>query len=367
MKRIFFPVLAIITLFAACDKHHDDNTSADFETTKSAVINDFVNKVALPGYAELKTKAVTLNTAIIALNTTTTDDNLTAARNAWKDIRVTWERCEGFLFGPIEDDNYDPQTDTWPVNFNDMDALLANNSQGLTVADVATFPDALKGYHPIEYILWGEGGTRTAASLTTREKEYMVSLSTLLNNSAQDLNNSWDASGGNYSTKFLTAGQSGNTTFSTKKAALLALVQGMVDICGEVGDGKMKEPYELYPSDPITAVNSVESPFSGNSLIDFRNNITGAFNVYLGKFNADGSGLNDLVNIRNSSLDVDIQAKFNAAIASFDALTVTYEQAIATGTGSQRIQCANTMNAINALSAKLDTDLRDFIITNITD
>ncbi|MEO8772117.1 MAG: imelysin family protein [Ferruginibacter sp.] len=363
MKKIFLPALLVAALFTACNKNDGNDTTTDFNTTKDAAISDFVNKVALPGYAELKTRATTLNTAITVLNTTTTDENLTTAKTAWKELRVTWERCEGFLFGPIEDDNYDPQTDTWPVNFNDMDALLANNSQGLTITDVSTFPDALKGYHPIEYILWGEGGTRTAVSLTAREKEYMVSLSALLNTAAQDLNTSWDAAGGNYANKFLTAGQSGNTTFTTKQAALLALVQGMVDICGEVGDGKMKDPYDLYQTNQVLAAQSVESPFSGNSVIDFRNNITGAFNVYLGKFNADGTGLNDLVKIKNSSLDADIQAKFNAAIGSFDAITLPYEQAI----GSQRTQCANAMTAINALSAKLDSDLRAFIVTNITD
>ncbi|MEO6667960.1 MAG: imelysin family protein [Ferruginibacter sp.] len=364
MKKLFLPALLAATLFTACKKDdNNNNVTPDFNATKDAAISDFVNKVALPGYAELKAKANYLNTAITTLNTATNENNLGAAKNAWKDLRVTWERCEGFLFGPIEDDNYDPQTDTWPVNFNDMDALLANASQGLSVADVATFTDALKGYHPIEYILWGEGGTRTAASLTAREKEYMVSLSALLNTAAENLYSSWDLAGGNYATKFLTAGQSGNTTFTTKQAALLALVQGMVDICGEVGDGKMKEPYDAYPLDPVYAAQIVESPFSGNSVTDFRNNITGAFNVYLGKFNADGTGLEDLVKARNTALDIDLQQKFNSAIESFNVITVKYEEAI----GSQRTQCANAMAAINALAVKLDTELRAFVIANITD
>lgn len=362
MKRILLPALLAASLFTACKKNHDDSNT-DFNTTKDAAISDFVNKVALPAYAELKVRANTLNTSITTLNTSPIDANLIAAKAAWKDLRVTWERSEGFLFGPIEDDNYDPQTDTWPVDFNGMDNILANAAQGLTVADVETFTDALKGYHPIEYILWGEGGTKTAASLTAREKEYLVSLSSLLNTAAQNLYSSWDAAGGNYANKFLTAGQTGNTTFATKKAALLALVQGMVDICGEVGDGKMKEPYDIYPNNATLAAHSVESPFSGNSVIDFRNNITGAFYVYLGKFNEDGTGLENLVKARNSSLDADLQAKFNAAIQSFDAITVPYGQAI----GSQRTQCSNTMDAINALAATLDTDLRDFIRDNITD
>lgn len=363
MKKILFPATACLFLFTACKKDNDTNTSADFNTTKEAAISDFVHKVALPGYAELQSKASVLNTAIATLNTNATETNLDAAKAAWKDLRVTWEKCEGFLFGPIEDDNYDPETDTWPVNFNDMNALLANNSQGLTVTDVSSFADALKGYHPIEFILWGEGGTRTAASLSAREKEYMVSLSVLLNNAAQNLYTSWNPSAGNYAGKFLTAGQQANTTFTTKQAALLALVQGMVDICGEVGDGKMKEPYDLFLTDPALAAQNVESPFSGNSVTDFRNNIIGAYNVYQGKFNDDGTGIENLVKLRNSSLDATLQQQFNSAITSFNNITVPYEQAIS----NQRTQCSNTMTAINALAATLDTQLRNFIVTNITD
>jgi len=356
MKKIFFSALAALTMLIGCSKSSDETATADFNTTKDAAITDFVNKIALPGYLELKTKAAVLNTAIINLNTTTTDDNLAAAKNAWRDIRSTWERCEGYLFGPVEDGEYDPETDTWPVNFNDMDALLAS-AQPLGVSDIEALTSrALKGYHPIEYILWGQGGTRTAASLTARQKEYVVSLSAHLKLQADNLYNSWVASGGNYSTKFLTAG-TGSTVFVKKQDAFIALTEGMLAICGEVGEGKMKEPYDAM--DP----QIVESPFSGNSTTDFKNNIIGAFNVYQGKFNEDGVGLQDLVKLRNSALNVQIEQKFNAAINSFSAITVPYEQAIIT----QRTQCLAAMTAITALATVIDTDLRSFVITNITD
>ena len=190
----------------------------------------------------------------------------------------------------------------------------------------------------------------------------MVSLSALINTDAQLLYNSWDPANGNYADKFLTAGK-GSSTFVKKQDAFIALVQGMTDICGEVGDSKMKEPYDLYLTNPSLAAQHVESPFSGNSLIDFKNNITGAFNVYLGKFNDDGTGLNDLVKAKNSALDNELQQKFNAAIESFNAITLPYEQAI----GSQRTQCAATMTAINDLSSVMESKLKPFIIQYITD
>jgi len=356
MKKILFASLATFALITGCSKSDDDSTVADFNTTKNTAITDFVNKIALPAYLELKTKAAVLNTAIINLNITTTEDNLTVAKNSWRDMRSTWERCEGFLFGPVDADEYDPETDTWPVNFTDMDALLAS-AQPLTPAAIEALTSrSLKGYHPIEYILWGQGGTRTAASLTARQKEYVVSLSIHLKSQADQLYNSWIASGGNYANKFLTAG-TGSADFVKKQDAFLAITDGLVGICGEVGDGKMKDPFDNM--DP----QIVESPFSGNSITDFKNNIIGAFNVYKGNFNEDGAGLQDLVKLRNSALNVQIEQKFNTAINSFSAITSSFEQAII----SQRTQCQATMTALNDLSALLDTDLRAFVITNITD
>jgi putative iron-regulated protein len=184
MKKILLSATILAVIIVGCKKDETITPTEDFATLKSQGITDFVNIVAVPGYAELKTKATTLNNAVIALNTTTTDANLTAAKDAWKDLRSTWEKCEGFLFGPVDADEHDPETDTWPVNFVDLDALLADNTHPLTVADIESLTNrALKGYHPIEYVLWGKKtAPQTAATLATnsRQKLYIVSLSAAL-------------------------------------------------------------------------------------------------------------------------------------------------------------------------------------------
>jgi putative iron-regulated protein len=366
MKKIFIATVALASVIAACKK---DNTTPtdDFTTLKSQGITDFVNVVAVPGYAELKTKAAALNTAVVALDANTNDANLTAAKDAWKDLRSTWEKCEGFLFGPVDSDEHDPETDTWPVNFIDLDALLADNTHPLTVADIESLTNrALKGYHPIEYVLWGKKTSpQTAATLAanSRQKLYIVSLTAALKKQADELYNSWIAAGGNYADVVLTAGSASNTTYPKKQDAYITLLEGFLGICGEVADGKMKDPFDAEAAAPGTGGMLVESPFSGNSTTDFKNNITGAYNVYLGKFNAQGKGLTDLVKAKNTSLDNNIKAKFEAAIGSFNSITVPFEDAIVT----QRVQCQNTMTAIGSLAELLDTELRTFIITNITD
>jgi putative iron-regulated protein len=368
MKKIVSSIGLITVLIAGCKK--DDNPAPandDFNTLKTTVINDFVNVVALPGYSELKSKAAALNDAVVALNTSTADANLTVAKDAWKDLRSTWEKCEGYLFGPVDADEHDPETDTWPVNFVDLDALLADNGHPLTVADIESLTNrALKGYHPIEYVLWGKkSAPQTAATLSanSRQKLYIVSLTAALKKQADELYDSWIASDGNYANVVLTAGTSGNTVFPKKQDAFITLLEGFLGICGEVADGKMKEPFDAEAIQAGSGAQLVESPFSGNSVTDFKNNLTGAYNVYLGKFNAQGKGMTDLVKSKNISLDNSIRAKFEAAIGTFNSISLPYEDAIV----SQRIQCQQTMTAISELAALLDSDLRSFIITNITD
>jgi uncharacterized iron-regulated protein len=130
-------------------------------------------------------------------------------------------------------------------------------------------------------------------------------------------------------------------------------VDAMAAICSEVADGKMKEPFEAQNP------QLVESPYSGNSVTDFKNNIIGARNVYMGL--NGGKGIKDLVVLKNKSLDLTIQNQLAAAINSFDAITLSYEDAIF----SQRIQIQQTMQAVGALSATLEQQLLPFIQQNI--
>jgi putative iron-regulated protein len=104
-----------------------------------------------------------------------------------------------------------------------------------------------------------------------------------------------------------------------------------------------------------------ESPYSDNSLIDFKNNIIGAQNVYLGL--NGGLGMKDLVAAKNKNLDNQIQAQFTAAINSFNNITERYEQAIL----DQRVQVQQTMTQIQALQSLLDNDLVNFLKTNVQD
>jgi putative iron-regulated protein len=363
MKYIKLALLGMaVTTVVSCSKSDKPETTptTDFNTLKATFITDFVSKTAIPGYKDLSDKANTFNDKVTILKATPTEANLAAAKQSWRDMRSTWEQCEGFLFGPVEDDFLDPGMDTWPVDKSEMDALLADNSNKLELTDIEKLTDALKGYHPIEYVLWGGDGQRKAADITAREMQYITSLTLDLKNICNKLSNSWAPAGGNYGNKLLTIGATGNI-YAKKQDVYIAIVDGMKGICDEVGSGKMKEPFDLKDG------TKVESPFSGNSVTDFKNNLQGAYNVYTSTFLGNkGVGFDQVVSAKNAALNKKIVESFQAAIGSFDAITLPYEKAILDA-GGQRTQCDNAMKAINALAVVLDTELRDFVVKNITD
>jgi uncharacterized iron-regulated protein len=349
-------VVIISFCFFSCRKAPKGTNNEDFSSLKQTVLNDFVDNVAIPQYQNLAVTADALNTSITNLDANSTEENLAKAKQSWRNLRTVWEQCEGFLFGPVEDDNYDPEMDTWPVDYVQLDSLLASSNL-LQISDIQNRSTlSLCGFHPIEYILWGIDGNRTAVSITAREKTYLVSLTKDLQNNANALNSSWISAPLNFGQQIKTAG-AGSTAYSKKQEVFLAITQAMTDICDEVGGSKMAEPFDALDS------NIVESPFSDNSVVDFKNNIIGLGNVYNGSYSASGTGITTLVAAKNISLDNKIKHQITAAINSFDAVTLPYEQAIFI----QRTQITNTMIALETLKNTLDNELKPFIIHYIKD
>jgi putative iron-regulated protein len=353
-KKILFAILLSISV-SACKKNSDKADTENVPVTEQQVLDDFVNVVANPDYADLQTKASVLNQAITLLHSSMTNTNLHTAQDAWRAVRVPWEQSEGFLFGPVEDFLYDPSTDTWPVNTVELDSLLASTNP-LAASDIELLQDALKGYHPIEYLLFGVGGTRDISQLGAREMQYLVSLSFNLDSVVNNLKNDWLNPPVNYGAELTTAGN-GSTRFATRKDAFLTIVEAMRHICSEVANSKMENPLAEMDS------SKAESQYAHNATSDFTNNIVGLQNVYMGRYGSDsGHSLHELVAGKNASLDNIIRSQITAALATMDPIDDNYGLAIFT----QQSQILTAQQAIRDLSDKLDL-LKQFIDTNIFD
>lgn len=362
MKKAFLPLALLASIsIISCQKNNDGGTdNSDLVTTEKTVTEDFGNDIALAAYADLKTAGDNLKTSVDAFVSAPDASRLENAKSAWRSMRAIWEQTEGFLFGPVDVQEYDPKTDTWPTDYSQMDALL-NGSQPLDLASVQALDYSLRGYHPLEYMLWGENSSKTVSEFTARQKEYMTSLA--LDLQAQVTSNYNDWSEGGYATQVKNAGE-GSAEFPKYYDLFYTMTEGMIGICNEVGksdegSGKIWEPFSA--NNMIGDSTIVESPYSENSMTDFKNNITGAYNVYLGKYKAQGKGMTDIVQLYNKNLDAEIKTKFQAAISSFDLVNVSFEKAIFT----QRQQLQTIIDAIGEVRDILNEELHPFLLEHI--
>ncbi len=354
MKHNLF-LLSSLLLLGACKKDSAEPTTPTPEGfTPTAVLNDFAAHVAQDNYDDLAGLSTGLHDRIVAFSTSLSEADLALCKQQWRDTRLSWERSEALLFGPVATESIDPRIDTWPVNFVDLEAELSSGN-AFTAEYITSLEDALKGFHPIEYLLFGVNGDKTAAQFTAREIEYIIALATDLANLTASLDQRWDpATENNYTTVFSTAG-SGSPEYPTQRAAFAELVNAMAGICDEVANGKMGDV--LLAQDP----SMEESPFAKNSIVDFTNNIRGVENVYLGRYAADGTGMENFVREHDLQLDNTIKQQIASSISSLGTITVPFGQAII----EQPVQVQQAIDAINALATTLNEDLLPLVHQHI--
>lgn len=338
----------LLPLFALAAAGCSDSTSGppDNEIDAAPVLLDIGSKVILATYVDLDTKATALNAAVTTFNTTPTEANLNAAKQAWRDARRPWEQSEAFLFGPVDTKGIDPAIDDWPLNKIDLDAVLASDAE-LTKDYVDGLETSQKGFHTIEYLLFGEGNTKTAAQSTAREREYLIAATQSFKGETAKLRQSWDPAGENYLAQFTGAGAS-STVYLSAAVALEEAVRGMMGICDEVATGKISGPFAEQDR------TQEESQFSDNSNTDFQDNIRSVQNVYRGYYTGtSGRGIGFIVASLNSSLDVRVRQEIDAAIAAIGGMQPSFGRAITDNKPS--VEAALT--AVNKLHETLERDV----------
>lgn len=324
MKKNIFLYL-IIALFAAWGCGEDDiNTVEDYKNILTNVGND----VILATYQELYDQTQILANSLATLETDQTPANLEAARQAWRDARVPWEQSEGFLFGPVDQKGIDPAIDSWPVNQPDLEAVLSSPN-ALTKAYIDGLDGTLKGFHTIEYLIFGTNNDKQLSDFTPRQFEYLHACAQSLHGATEALYYSWKPEEQNFIANVINAGEVGNTIYPSQKSALEEIITGMVTIVDEVGNGKINDPLSQQN------VNLEESRFSANSKQDFANNIRSVKNAYLGVYkNTSGVGISSLISAKNSTLDTKVKQQIDEAIVAIEAIEGTFTTAIFNATAS---------------------------------
>ncbi|MBR6198056.1 MAG: peptidase M75 [Bacteroidaceae bacterium] len=168
------------------------------------IVNNFVDVVALPTYAELVAKNTALYNAVSKLQATPTDENFEAAAEAWLAARQPWETSEAFLFGPVSELGLDPNMDSWPLDQDGIENLLKSqdwaaftwNGEYDEENEAIEQAQALRGFHTLEYLLFLNGEPRKVSDETYSQYasawgNYAKNVALLLKEDATTLYNKW--------------------------------------------------------------------------------------------------------------------------------------------------------------------------------
>ncbi len=370
--------LTLMGTLAACGGSGSD--SSDTGTTDPVVpetgftfaatemVTNLTDDVIVAGYADLAAQGDALLLATQKLLNSTSQADLVAAQDAWKAARKPWEQGESHIFGPVDSLSIDPHLDSWPLNTTDLQTQL-DNSNGFDAETIKSWNDDVQGFHTIEFLLFGDGvndNTKLISELTTAEREYVIALSEVFRDYAVQLDDAWQVSHNPQDTNALpyadllkTPGSDSNTIYSSELAVIEELINGMIGIVDEVGNGKIADPFGDSLANADTS--KVESQYSWNSLTDFADNIQGVRNVYQGEFigGADKQGIIDFVAAADSDLSVRIASEIDDSILKIQAISgsnnMPFRQAILDEDGRARIETAVT--ALTTLQASLESDV----------
>lgn len=345
-NSIKITVLALSIFSFSCSK--DD---AQVEANFTEELQNIGNNVIVKTYEDLKDKSALLQQATLQLEETPNEANLSAAKNAWIAARSPWEQSEGFLFGPVDQQGIDPSIDSWPVNVIDLNNVLSSPNP-LTEDYLANQEGYLKGFHTIEFLLWGADGNKQIGDFTAREFEYLKSSSANLATDTNKLYNLWAISGGKFILNLTNAG-SGSQVYISQKSAFVELTNKIIGIADEVANGKINDPFSQND------ISLEESSFSANSKTDFIDNIKSIQNIYLGTFanNGNGSGISSIVAPRNATLDAKIKAQIIDAIMAIQTIEGTFTAAVS----NQSPTVTRAQGKIRTLKTTLESELMPLI------
>ena len=319
------------------------------------ILVDFADKVVVPTNLLFATRAKELSQAVDLYAKAPSTESLRAAQTSWVNARAAWEQTECFGFGPAKSFGYDGALDTWPVNAVDLSGVV-NGKEPLTAASVAKLKETEKGFHVIEYLLFGNNKDRQANGLKPRELQLLKLIGADFAEVAGKLAAAWSKGIEGkpaYRDTIATAGDKGNTIYPTVAAGANQIVQGMLDSLDEVATKKIGETFTKKDK------NLAESRFSLNTLTDMKHNLKGAQNVYLGKFaegKTSGMGLTAFVAKTNPQLDRKIKEQFMDALAAMNKIADPFETAISKPEAAAAIKTAQA--AIGTLHDSIEKEVK---------
>ena len=334
-------------------------------------------------YGDALAQAQKLDAAVDALLRTPTDAALAAARGAWLAAREPYQQTEVYRFGNPIVDEWEGKVNAWPLDEGLIDYVAvasygdSSDENAFYAANVIANPkltiggkdiDATKidaellgslheideveanvsrGYHAIEFLLWGQDlngtgpgkGARPASDYAAgdactggncdRRGAYLAAATDLLVSDLRDMVTNWQPDG---------PARAALTAEGDQKGLAMMLTGFGSLSYGELAGERIKLGLMLH--DP----EEEHDCFSDNTHNSHYYDVVGMSAVYLGRYAAsdgkisEGPSLSDLVRAADPAVDDEMRAALDKTLAAFAAIKqsadsgqMAYDQMLAEG------------------------------------
>ena len=345
MKKYLLFAACALTLVAC--KNKGGEVTSDKEAALQQAVTPYVENTVIATYSRMADAGLTLldqcQQILAKVEAGEEYSKLMAdAGTSWRAMRKYWEQSEAFLFGPAASHNIDPHIDSWPLDFNAMNALLHDADRMAAIEEEGDkLGYALKGFHAAEYLLFESvekdgravgTGRPHAANLTHAEAVYLLGIVEDLTQQAILLEYCWagevsaakqtvlkegdvEPFEDRYGWQMKNAGKAGSI-YKTYQEVAEEIIAGCVDIAGEVAELKMGNPY--ISSTPEER-DYIESPYSCTSTIDFADNIRSIQHAYCGSQAGDYS-VSNYIYRQNAEIDAQVRTAIEDAIKAIEQI-----------------------------------------------
>ena len=350
--------------------HKDDNVKT-VDEIHAAILEQYVSNTISPTYKNLATNTEQLVTDLQALRADKSQSNLNHACETFLTARAWWEKSEAFLFGAASDFGIDPHIDSWPLDVDAFNTMMANTAQiqAMDAEDGDEYAgeklgNSLLGFHGIEYILFSNGAPKSVSEITDLQLIYAIAVAGDLRNRCYQLEVSWignaapkahrdkvedlelnsTVNGGDFSygENLRKAGNLGST-YPSSASGLMAIIDGCRTIADEVGTSKIGKPFN--GEDP----NYIESPYSHKSIEDFYNNILSIENAYYGGvegMQVESGSLHSYIKNLDENLDNRVVAAINNAKNKIHAMPAPFVQNYTNAANGDAIAACQSLDAV---------------------
>jgi predicted lipoprotein len=281
-----------------------------------------------------------------------TAETLATLQEGWRWARTPWKRTDAFRFGPTSVGTLAVAIDQSPIDPAKIDAEIA----GAATLDAAYFDNLganKKGFHGIEYLIFGADDAAVLALFTTdvnavRRRAFVAGAADHLVASALRLQAAWIAQAA-----LLADPGADNTDYPNITASIDALVNESVFQVEVVADTRIGKPLGTQTGGTPHPELQESAP-SGLSLADMTGTLESIRNIYFGsRDGTPGKGIGKLVHERSPVTDRDVHTALDAAFAAIAAIPPPYTQALLDG----RPEVLAAYNAVQDLRHVLATEV----------